>query len=91
MKIGIIGSTGFMGENISAFLKKKNYQVKKFSSYKKLPKNWLEVVCKEIKKYSPEIIINCSASQMLNDDKNSIENLKSLFTILFCKKKKKIK
>jgi nucleoside-diphosphate-sugar epimerase len=75
MKIGIIGSTGFMGENISAFLKKKNYQVKKFSSYKKLPKNWLEVVCKEIKKYSPEIIINCSASQMLNDDKNSIENL----------------
>lgn len=75
MKIGIIGSTGFMGENISAFLKKKNYQVKNFSSYKKLKKNWLETVCKEIKRYSPEIIINCSASQILDDDKKSIESL----------------
>tara|TARA_B110000438_G_scaffold248131_1_gene250695 strand:+ start:167 stop:1006 length:840 start_codon:yes stop_codon:yes gene_type:complete len=75
MRIGIIGSTGFMGENISAFLKKKNYQVKNFSSYKKLKKNWLETVCKEIKRYSPEIIINCSASQILDDDKKSIESL----------------
>ena len=75
MKIGIIGSTGFMGENISAFLKKKNYQVKNFSSYKKLKKNWLETVCEEIKRYSPEIIINCSASQILDDDKKSIESL----------------
>ena len=64
-----------MGENISAFLKKKNYQVKNFSSYKKLKKNWLETVCKEIKRYSPEIIINCSASQILDDDKKSIESL----------------
>ena len=75
MRIGIIGSTGFMGENISAFLKKKNYQVKNFSSYKKLKKNWLETVCEEIKRYSPEIIINCSASQILDDDKKSIESL----------------
>ena len=75
MKIGVIGSTGFMGENLSSFLKKNNYQVKKFSSYKKLKHNWLEKVCKEIKKYSPEIIINCSASQTLNDDKESIESL----------------
>ena len=81
MKIGIIGSTGFMGENISAFLKKKNYQVKNFSSYKKLKKNWLETVCKEIKRYSPEIIINCSASQMLDDDKKSIESL--IYTNLY--------
>ena len=81
MKIGIIGSTGFMGENISAFLKKKNYQVKNFSSYKKLKKNWLETVCKEIKRYSPEIIINCSASQILDDDKKSIESL--IYTNLY--------
>ena len=47
MKIGIIGSTGFMGENISAFLKKKNYQVKNFSSYKKLKKIGLKLFVKK--------------------------------------------
>ena len=32
MKIGIIGSNGFLGKNLSIFLKKKN-NVKNFSSY----------------------------------------------------------
>ena len=40
MKIGIIGSTGFMGENLCSFFKKKNYKFKKFSSYKNIKKNF---------------------------------------------------
>ena len=74
MKIGIIGSSGFLGKNISLHLKKKN-KVKNFSSYNKLKKRWFSKVCKEIKYFSPEIIINCSASQILDDNKKSIEKL----------------
>ena len=74
MKIGIIGSSGFLGKNISLHLKTKN-KVKNFSSYNKLKKRWFSKVCKEIKYFSPEIIINCSASQILDDNKKSIEKL----------------
>lgn len=37
MKIGIIGSSGYLGSNLSLYLKKK-HTIKKFSSYKKLKK-----------------------------------------------------
>ena len=74
MKIGIIGSSGFLGKNISQYLKKKN-KVKNFSSYNKLKKNWLLKVCEEIKSFEPDIIVNCSASQILDDDKKSIDKL----------------
>ena len=74
MKIGIIGSSGFLGKNISLHLKTKN-KVKNFSSYNKLKKRWFSKVCKEIKYFSPDIIINCSASQILDDNKKSIEKL----------------
>ena len=75
MKIGIIGSNGFLGKNLTLYLKKKKNQVKKFSSYSEFKKNWLIKVCKEIKKFSPDIIINCSAAQLLDDNKKSIEKL----------------
>ena len=74
MKIGIIGSNGFLGKNLSVFLKKKN-NVKNFSSYNDLKKKWFATVCKEIKNYAPDIIINCAASQILDDNLKSIEKL----------------
>ena len=74
MKIGIIGSNGFLGKNLSVFLKKKN-NVKNFSSYNDLKKKWFTTVCKEIKNYAPDIIINCAASQILDDNLKSIEKL----------------
>ena len=74
MKIGIIGSNGFFGKNLSVFLKKKN-NVKNFSSYNDLKKKWFTTVCKEIKNYAPDIIINCAASQILDDNLKSIEKL----------------
>ena len=75
MKIGIIGSNGFLGKNISLYLKHKKNHVRKFSSYEKYKKKWLTKICKEIKSFSPDIIINCSASQVLEDDMKSIEKL----------------
>ena len=74
MKIGIIGSNGYLGSNLSLYLKKKHI-IKKFSSYKKLKKKWVMTVCKEIKNFEPNIIVNCSASQTLNDDSKSIEKI----------------
>ena len=75
MKIGIIGSNGFLGKNISLYLKDEKNHVRKFSSYEKYKKKWLTKICKEIKSFSPDIIINCSASQVLEDDMKSIEKL----------------
>jgi len=74
MKIGIIGSNSFLGKNLTLYLAKKN-KVKKFSSYSKFKKDWLTKVCKEIKKFSPDIIINCSAAQLLDDNKKSLGKL----------------
>ena len=48
MKIGIIGSNGFLGKSLSSYLKKKN-NIRNFSSYSRLKKNWFSKVCKEIK------------------------------------------
>ena len=74
MKIGIIGSNGFLGKNLSFYLKKKN-NIRNFSSYSKSKKNWFKNVCKEIKIFSPDIIINCAASQIVDDSLKSIEEL----------------
>ena len=74
MKIGIIGYNSFLGKNLTLYLAKKN-KVKKFSSYNKFKKDWLAKVCKEIKKFSPDIIINCSAAQLLDEKKESLEKL----------------
>ena len=74
MKIGIIGSNGFLGKSLSSYLKKNN-KIKNFSSYNKSKKNWFKNVCKEIKTFSPNIIINCAASQIVDDSLKSIEEL----------------
>ena len=74
MKIGIIGSNGFLGKSLTSYLKKNN-NIKKFSSYNKSKKNWFKNVCKEIKTFSPHIIINCAASQIVDDSLKSIEEL----------------
>ena len=76
MKIGIIGSNGFVGKNVSSYLSSyKKFKVYKFSSYNKFKSNWIKKVSKEINVIKPNIIINCAASQILNDDKKSIKQL----------------
>ena len=93
MKIGIIGSNSFLGKNTSIYLQKKNI-VKIFSSYKRLKNKWLITVSKEIKNFAPDIIINCSASQLLEEDKKSIEKLiySNLYSqTVFLSEAKKIK
>ena len=93
MKIGIIGSNSFLGKNTSIYLQKKNI-VKNFSSYKRLKNKWLITVSKEIKNFAPDIIINCSASQLLEEDKKSIEKLiySNLYSqTVFLSEAKKIK
>ena len=64
MKIGIIGSSGFIGSNLSSFLRKNtNHQIFSFSSYKRNKKNWINKIVNEINKKKPNIIVNCSANQ----------------------------
>ena len=76
MKIGIIGSSGFIGNNLYLhFSKFKNIKVFKYSSYKKNKKNWISTVSHEIKISKPNIIINCAANQSLKNDKKSIKDL----------------
>jgi len=76
MKIGIIGSNGFIGSNLkNYFNSQKKNKIFYFSSYNKFKKKWIEKVCREIKKNKPNLIINCAASQVLNDDKKSIQSL----------------
>ena len=76
MKIGIIGSSGFIGKNLTNYFReKKNITVFTFSSYKKNKNTWLKKVLNEINKKKPDLIINCSASQLLTEDKKSIHNL----------------
>ena len=76
MKIGILGSSGFIGKNASEFLKKdKNFKVFNFSSYKKYKKSWQKKILKEIRTIKPDLILNSSASQLLTENKTSIKNL----------------
>ena len=50
MKIGILGSSGFIGKNTSKFFKKdKNFKVFTFSSYKKYKKSWQKKILREIR------------------------------------------
>ena len=70
MKIGIIGSSGFIGNNLFLFLKKNTkYQIFSFSSYRRNKKNWLKKIVQEIKIKRPNIIVNCSANQNLGISK----------------------
>jgi nucleoside-diphosphate-sugar epimerase len=76
MKIGIIGSTGFIGKNLNKFLvDNSNHDIFNFSSFYKYKNKWTDKIIKEIKIEKPEIIINCSAYTKLNNKKNDIENL----------------
>ena len=76
MKIGIIGSNGFFGNNLNFYFNKKNnYKIFNFSSYNKYKKKWIKKVCNEIKINKPDIIINCAANQNLDDDRKAIEEL----------------
>lgn len=76
MKIGIIGSSGFIGSEVFNFLKTKtSYDVFSFSSYNKFKKKWSYQVLKEIKLKKPEIIINCSGYTELAEKKGEIKNL----------------
>lgn len=76
MKIGIIGSTGFIGKNIYKFLNDNtNYNIFYFSSFYKYKTKWSDKVIKEIKNKKPEIVINCSAYTKLNNRKKDIKKL----------------
>ena len=76
MKIGIIGSNGFIGRNLCYYFSREtNFRIYRFSSFNKNKNNWIKKVSKEIKNLKPEIIINCAASQTLEDDKKSIITL----------------
>ena len=78
MKIGIIGSTGFIGSNLKKNFSssgRTKFKIYSFSSFKKTSSEWVNKICKEIKYYKPDIIINCAADQNLYDDKKTIVNL----------------
>ena len=76
MKIGIIGSRGFIGSNLESYFKNiVKYKVYCFSSYKKYKKNWIRQILKEIKLFKPDIIINCAADQNSNDNEKAIINV----------------
>ena len=78
MKIGIIGSTGFIGSNLKknfSSLSKNKYKVFSFSSFKKTSSEWISRICNEIRYNKPDIIINCAADQNLHNDKKAIINL----------------
>ena len=76
MRIGIIGSNGFIGKNLKLYFNnQKKYKIFYFSSYNKFKDKWIDKICSEIKKNKPNLIINCAASQILNDDKKSIQKL----------------
>ena len=50
MKIGIIGASGFIRQNLHNFLKiKKNYNVFSFPSYFKSKEKWTKKVIQQIK------------------------------------------
>jgi CDP-3, 6-dideoxy-D-glycero-L-glycero-4-hexulose-4-reductase len=76
MRIGIIGSTGFIGKSIYAFLKSNtNFKVTKFASFYKYKNKWIDKIIKEINLNKPEVIINCSAYTKLNNEKNYLKKL----------------
>ena len=76
MKIGIIGSNGFIGSNLFSYLNNlKFFEVYKFSSFKKNKKRWIEVISREIKLQKPNLIINCAADQNLKNDDKAIIGL----------------
>lgn len=76
MKIGIIGSSGFIGSNLNLYFKNyKKIKVFCFSSYKKNKSRWIKKISKEIKFFKPEIIINCAADQNSKDSDKDIEGL----------------
>ena len=76
MKIGIIGSKGFIGTNLNSYLKgKTKNKVYCFSSFRKYKNDWIKRISREIKLYKPDLIINCAADQNSNDDEKAIINL----------------
>ena len=79
MKIGIIGSSGFVGKNLTNYLKRNTiYKIVNFASYSRNKKNWINKVALEIRKNKPEIIINCAANQNLKPSKKDfLDMLKS--------------
>ena len=60
MKVSIIGSSGFIGNNLFNLLTKKNYQVSSISlrneNIEKIPQKKIESI------FSSDVIINCAAS-----------------------------
>ena len=73
MKIGIIGSSGFVGNNLTNYLKKNTkYKIINFASYSRNKKNWINKVALQIEKNKPEIIINCAANQNLKPSKKDL-------------------
>jgi len=76
MKIGIIGSTGFIGNSLYFYLSRvKSLEVFRYSSFKRNNKNWIAKVTNDIKATKPNIIINCSANQSLKNDMKSMQSL----------------
>ena len=51
MKIGIIGSSGFIGGNLYEFLRQNHsFKIFKFASHSKYKKKWINQIISEIKK-----------------------------------------
>ncbi len=77
MKIGIIGSSGFLGKNLYNFLiQNTKSKIFKFPSFHKHKNKWLSLVVSKIKREKFDILINCSADQKI--DKNELNVINQL-------------
>ena len=75
IKVGIIGANSFLGDNLCAVLSKKGISYKKFFSYKKNKKDWINNILNDVKFYKPNLIIYCSSAQLFDESEKTIKEL----------------
>mgnify|MGYP001227725726 CR=1 FL=1 len=75
IKLGIIGANSFLGDNLCEVLIKKKVTFKKFFSYKKNKKDWINKILNEVKSYKPDLIIYCSSAQLFDESEKTIKEL----------------